>query len=61
MAHTLLDRWLANRFVTRVAHKAVFGGVMLLCMFWSVWAAVGAAPVAPQAAAPSPAETGGEP
>jgi exosortase/archaeosortase family protein len=31
-----LDRWLANRFVHRIAHKAAFAGVMAVCATLSV-------------------------
>jgi hypothetical protein len=30
-----LERWLANRFVNRIVHKAVFALVMGLCLLWS--------------------------
>lgn len=44
MAPVWLERCLHNRFVTRVAHKAAFAGVMLLCLLWSAWAALDASP-----------------
>lgn len=50
MSIPLVERWLANRFVNRIAHKAVFGIVMLLCVIWSAASAFHR-PVAPAATA----------
>jgi len=36
----LFERWFGNRFVNRIAHKAVFASAMLLCMLWSVASAL---------------------
>jgi len=41
-----LDTLFANRFVARIAHKAVFGAAMLLCLAWS--AANALHPAAPE-------------
>ncbi|MCL2345731.1 MAG: hypothetical protein FWC58_07765 [Desulfobulbus sp.] len=30
-----MKRWFENRFVNRVAHKAIFAVAMLLCLLWS--------------------------
>jgi hypothetical protein len=35
-----LDLWFGNRFVNRIAHKAIFALVMLLCLLWSAAAAL---------------------
>jgi hypothetical protein len=35
MSMSLVERWFANRFVNRIAHKAAFASVMALCMLWS--------------------------
>lgn len=40
MSMPLLDAFLANRFVGRIAHKAAFGFAMLLCLLWSAASAL---------------------
>lgn len=35
MSIPLLDRWLANSFVHRIAHKALFASALLACLGWS--------------------------
>lgn len=50
MSIPLLERWLANRFVNRLVHKAAFAFVMLLCVIWSGAFALHQSP-APAAAA----------
>ena len=52
MSIPLFDRWLANRFVNRIAHKSAFALVMLLCVLWSAASALHRPP-APAAAAVS--------
>lgn len=63
MSIPLLERWFANRFVNRMAHKAAFAGVMLLCLFWSAVSglAAPAAPTIPGAFHEWPAEWDGAP
>jgi hypothetical protein len=39
------ERWFANHFINRIGHKSAFALAMVLCMLWSVAAAV-RAPVA---------------
>jgi hypothetical protein len=51
MAMPIVERWFANRFVHRVAHKAAFALAMSLCLLWTLAAALrapegGAAPAA---------------
>ncbi|MEJ8812138.1 hypothetical protein WKW77_13735 [Variovorax ureilyticus] len=36
----ILERWFGNRFVNRIAHKAVFASAMLVCMLWSATSAL---------------------
>jgi hypothetical protein len=45
----LFERWFANRFVNRVAHKAAFGLAMLACLAWSAACALRPAPPPPAA------------
>lgn len=40
MSIPLFERWFANRFVNRIAYKAVFASAMLLSMFWSAASAL---------------------
>lgn len=40
MSIPLIERWFANRFVNRIAHKTVFALVMLLCLLWSAASAL---------------------
>lgn len=63
MSIPLLDSWLANRFVQRIAHKAAFALAMLLCIAWSAASALRPpAPAAPIAAFHEwPAEWDGAP
>ena len=51
MSIPLFDRWFANRFVNRIAHKAAFAIVMLACLAWSAACALRSSP-APMAIAP---------
>jgi hypothetical protein len=48
---TLFERWFANRFVNRIAHKSVFALVMLLCVVWSAASALHTRPEPPISAA----------
>jgi hypothetical protein len=48
----LLERWLGNRFVCRVSHKAAFGATMLLCMALSMLSGLAGLPSS------SPADVG---
>lgn len=63
MSITLFERWFANRFVNRIAHKSAFALVMLLCVVWSAANALHARPE-PTASTPFqewPADWDGEP
>jgi hypothetical protein len=37
----MLECFVGNRFVNRIAHKAVFASAMCLCMLWSALATLG--------------------
>jgi hypothetical protein len=47
----IFERWFANRFVNRIAHKAAFALVMLLCVLWSAASALHRTPPAAEVAA----------
>lgn len=53
MSIPIFERWFANRFVNRIAHKAAFALVMLLCVLWSAASALHR-PQAPAEIAVSP-------
>ncbi|WP_431274633.1 hypothetical protein ACQ858_21960 [Variovorax ureilyticus] len=58
-----LERWFANRFVNRIAHKAAFASAMLLCLLWSAASALqgGAEAPAPASFQEWPSEWDGAP
>ena len=63
MSTPLFDRWFANRFVNRIAHKSAFALAMGICAIWSVAGAMrpASAPAAAAAFQEWPADWEGAP